>query len=621
MPPFFMTKQEHLAFFSELAETLLEEKVAESRLYADSHKHSPIHQRVEAGHTWYPIEIVEEGYGLGSYPFLVLRRHKGPKRHFFRAGQSISCFSNHIEHAHAQITGRIVWVSENEMKISFRTDELPDFIGEGKVGVNAAFDERSYVEMMKALNAVINAEKNQLSALRDSFLENANNSPQAIAISEELNQSQTLAVQDMFSENPWVIIHGPPGTGKTTTLVRGILKLIESGKKILVCAPTNAAVDHLVDSLGEFTTSIVRIGNPERVTADALKYTLEVKAQAHNQFSKIKEWKKKAIELRKLALKYKRNFGKEEAKQRSLILKEAKALLQESKDMERYILGQIIDESQIVCATLVGASNEMLSSVEFDVGVIDEAAQSIEPATWIPALKVKRMVLAGDPFQLPATLFSSQSKQKGLGISLMERSLANGRANTMLNIQYRMNEFIAGFSNSEFYRNNLIADSRNKNWLCSPLTPPLMFVDTAGTGYSETGRESGNSLINKGELDVLRKLILELNENIELENFSLSLITPYRAQASLMEEIQLKGEVSINTIDSFQGQESDVVIISLVRSNDEKELGFLNDIRRMNVALTRARKCLRVIGDSSTIGAHPFYSAFIEYCEKNNSTH
>ncbi|MFM7619069.1 MAG: AAA domain-containing protein, partial [Bacteroidota bacterium] len=457
-----MTKQENIEYLGQLALALQKEKDFEWEQYVKNVSQSSIQERINSGVTWYPLQVLEEGIGLGSYPFLIVKRHKGPSKHKFKAGQPVSFFSELQENRNQSVIGRAVWVSENEMKVHFKIDELPDWMGDGKIGVNAAFDEKTFLEMMKALNLVMNDEKSNISFLRDAVWKvDSEFETYSEFENTTLNESQNEAVKAMLSNSPWTIIHGPPGTGKTTTLVEGIVELARTGQKILVCAPTNAAVDHLVECLSLKTNSIIRIGNPEKLNSKALSFSLEVKSTTHSQFPQIKEWKRKAIELRKLALKYKRSFGREEAEQRKLILKEAKSMLLEAKNTEEYILGNLIDQASIVCTTLVGSSSEMLQNIQFNVCVVDEAGQALEPATWIPVSKSKRLILAGDPMQLPATVFNQDAMRLGLNISLMERLIKMGKKTHLLNTQYRMNEAIAAYSNSCFYEGKLLAHEKN----------------------------------------------------------------------------------------------------------------------------------------------------------------
>ncbi|MFM2195188.1 MAG: hypothetical protein RL092_788 [Bacteroidota bacterium] len=615
-----MTKQEHIEYLGLLAQALQKEKDFEWEQYQSSLSLSSIQERVNSGVTWYPVQIVEEGIGLGSYPFLIIKRHRGASRHKFKAGQPVSFFSESMGNQKEIVIGRTVWVSENEMKVNFKIDEIPDWMSEGKIGVNAAFDEKSFMEMMKALNLVMNDDKSNVSFLRDAVWKDDSEFETCSEFENTtLNESQLQAVKAMLSNSPWTIIHGPPGTGKTTTLVEGVIELARVGQKILVCAPTNAAVDHLVECLSLKTSSIIRIGNPEKLNSKALSFSLDVKSTTHHQYPQIKEWKRKAIELRKLALKYKRSFGREEAEQRKLILKEAKSMLMEAKNTEDYILENLMDQASIVCTTLVGSSSEMLQKMQFDVCVVDEAGQALEPATWIPVLKSKRIILAGDPMQLPATVFCQDAMRLGLNISLMERLIKMGKKTHLLNTQYRMNDVIAAYSNTCFYQGKLVAHENNAHWLVHSNIAPLQFIDTAGTGYIESVGDSGGSVQNEGEALLILKLLEELKLTCDIHNLSISVISPYRGQVEKLSQMLTDWNVQVDTIDSFQGQESDIVFISLVRSNDSGEVGFLSDVRRLNVAMTRAKKCLRLIGDSSTISNHKFYSQFVDYCEKNNA--
>jgi ATP-dependent RNA/DNA helicase IGHMBP2 len=614
-----MTKQDQITYLGVLAQALQKEKAFEWEQYQNILSKSSIQDRIVAGLTWYPIQIIEEGIGMGSYPFLVIKSHKAIARHKFKAGQPVSFFSEAEGNRNEHVLGRIVWVSDNEMKVNFKLDEIPDWISEGKIGVNAAFDEKSYLEMMKALNAVINAEKSDLSLLRDAICNESEEHVIKDYNSSVLNNSQNDAVNAMLLNEPWTIIHGPPGTGKTTTLIHGILELVKQNKKVLVCAPTNAAVDHLVECIGVHTNSLLRIGNPEKLNSKAIAFSIDVKTTSHVQFPQIKEWKRKALELRKLALKYKRNFGREEAEQRKLILREAKSMLAEAKNTEDYILSNLIDQASIICTTLVGAASDLLQHCQFNVCVIDEAGQALEPACWIPASKSRKFVLAGDPKQLPATVFSQEAAKMGLNVSLMERLIYNGKKTHLLTTQYRMNQEIAAFSNSYFYQNKLVAHERNENWLIHETIAPFEFIDTAGTGFNESSGNSSSSLKNEGESSLVFKILEEFKMKCDLESFSVSVITPYRGQVDELNKLQSDFHLQIDTIDSFQGQEADIVIISLVRSNEDGDVGFLFDVRRLNVAMTRAKKCLRIVGDSSTISNHPFYAQLVEFCEKNKA--
>jgi predicted DNA helicase len=379
------------------------------------------------------------------------------------------------------------------------------------------------------------------------------------------------------------------------------------------------------------------VGNPARVSEDMLQHTVDVKVQADRNFHLIKQLRKQADEFNRMARRYKRHFGKAERDQRKLILAEARKLSQEANNTEKYITDAIFDKAQVITCTLVGAANRMLGNKTFQTIFIDEAAQALEPATWIPILRASRVVFAGDHCQLPPTIKSQQAEKGGLGLTLFEKSIARQQADVMLNVQYRMHEQIMNFSNQQFYKGQLHADASVKHrtlgtdeWLAQPLT----FIDTAGCGYEEKFNPENQSVSNMEEANLLLKHFHSLISHIQTvapsvlqRSFQVGIISPYRAQVDYLQEhilsypllAELKKSVSIGTVDGFQGQEREVIYISMVRSNERGEIGFLHDIRRMNVALTRAKMKLVVIGDSATLSHHPFYQSFLDYIEQVNA--
>lgn len=615
-----MTLQENIAYLGNLAELLKIERDEDWNRFQKQLKEQPVNARVREGLTWFPLKIVEEGFGFGSYPFLVVEKTNGPAKHSFQSGQPVELFSNHENHEGESLKGTIAFVDHSRMKIQFRIDELPEWTDDGKIGLNISFDEKSYKEMFAALNNVINAKNNRLAEIRDAIVDDE----KRICEKEfqdahgNLNDSQNDAVRGVVNDLIVSVVHGPPGTGKTTTLIGAMEELAGLKKKVLCCAPSNAAVDHLVEGLGEKGLKVLRLGNPAKVHSKANAFTVDVKLIEDKDYSRVREWKRKAKELRSLGSKYKRSFGREEAEQRKLIFKEAKEMMREARETELFLLDRLIDQADVICTTLVGSANEMLRDRIFDVVVIDEAGQALEPSCWIPISKGNKLVLAGDHLQLPPTIFSNEAAQRGLAISLMERAASVEKGVHFLNVQYRMNEKIAAFSNKHFYEGKLTADISVAHRMLEGDLNPIQFIDTAGTGYNEEAGAEGNSRMNKGEAELAMKMYSLLKEQTQ-HFFSCALISPYRAQIELLERVFKEEEVTINTVDSFQGQEADVVIISLVRSNDENEIGFLKDYRRMNVALTRARKKLIVIGDSATIGGDLFYQEMIQFFELQES--
>jgi len=403
-----------------------------------------------------------------------------------------------------------------------------------------------------------------------------------------------------------ILLHGPPGTGKTTTLIEGILQQVQAGKRILVTAPSNTAVDNIAKGLVENKMNILRVGNTLKVDKIIFPFTSEGKMREAKEQKEIKRLKIQAEEFRRMALQYKRRFGKEERAQRSLLFKEVKRIRKEIRDIRHYFDSKLFDKADVVLGTPIGLKNFLNEDAEFDTLVMDEAGQAIEPLAWVVFPFAKSWVLAGDPFQLPPTVLSREAEKEGFNISILERCFKNCISIHFLDTQYRMRKSIADFSSNYFYKGELVTPKNQTD-----TSKHITFFDTAGTGFEEKEGKDGGSLINEGELSIIEKLF-------DLENIDISktaLISPYAGQVQLAKD-QLSRELRISTIDSFQGQEREIIVISLVRSNSEAVIGFLKDYRRMNVAITRAKERLFVIGDSSTIGQDPFYASFLEYMER-----
>lgn len=601
----------------QLAQLLQIERKEDFAMHEAMLKRRSIQERRQAGLTWFPLKINESGYGLGSYPFLVVENPGEKHKHYFQSSAPVQLFSAAPGYEDESINGTIGYVDDSRMKITFYADELPDWVDMGKIGVNLLFDTRTYDEMFKALNFFINVEKGRPKELRDTLLGKraASFYRKSAVSSHKLNASQNEALQAIADAEDLAIVHGPPGTGKTTTLVEAIAALAARGEKMLVCAPSNAATDHLTRSMAAAGLNVVRIGNLARVETDASAHTIDVLLQNDKDFKQVKELKRRALDMRKMGGKYKRSFGREEAEQRKLLFAEAKNISKEARELEQYLVQRIVDQAQAITCTLIGATHEYLRDRIFDTVIIDEAGQAMEPACWVPVMKAKKVVMAGDPFQLPPTVKSQDAARAGLSTTLLDKAIKRQPVVNLLRTQYRMHEAIMEFSNREFYQGKLEAHDSVKHWHIATSPLPVEFVDTAGCGFDEEAGDDNESRRNPGEADVLQKHLEQLIE-LGLNTTSIAVISPYRAQIDLLEErIAHLPHVAVNTVDSFQGQERDVVYISLVRSNDKNELGFLKDYRRMNVAMTRARKKLVVIGDSATLGNDAFFSRFIEYAE------
>jgi superfamily I DNA and/or RNA helicase len=439
-----------------------------------------------------------------------------------------------------------------------------------------------------------------------------------------LNESQQAAIAFALSAQDVAVIHGPPGTGKTTTVCELIRQAVARGDKVLACAPSNLAVDNMLERLLKHGLRAVRLGHPARVLPELREHTLDLMIENHPDLKVARKLVKEANQLRNKAARYTRAKPEPGAKQQ--MRAEARQLELDAERIERQTLAQLLDQADVLCVTLTGLDHQILGAREFDLAVIDEACQSTEPACWIPLLRAQKLILAGDHFQLPPTVVSREAERAGFAISLQERLIelfGAAAISRRLIEQYRMHEAIMGFSSEEFYDGELIAHERvASHRLCdlphvetSPLTEtPLEFIDTAGAGYDEELEPDGESRMNVQEGEVaLRKVDALLAAGVAEQE--IAVISPYAAQVRWL-RAKLDGrEVEVDTVDGFQGREKEAVVISLVRSNSAGEIGFLSDTRRMNVALTRARRKLIVIGDSATIGGHEFYQRLLAYFE------
>jgi len=605
------------------------EKEEDKRLFELIAKTNSVQQKIQLGVCWLPLKVVETGYGFGEYPFAIVERTKQQgQAHQFGSGKPIQIFSADPQ-SDDTAKGSIVFVNADQMKIVFLSDELPDVFDFGKLGVQLLFDEGAYQETEKAMLLISGAKNCRLAELRDILIKNKpatlyeDDEIDHAFISSILNDSQKAAVELMLKNKDFSILHGPPGTGKTTTLVEAARILCFDGEQVMMCAPSNAAADWLSHKAIAAGLKVIRIGNPAKIDIELETHTPEGFLQNHPQYSDIKSMRKRSDELRRMASKYKRNFGYAEREQRKLVLQEARLVGAEARRMEQHIISLAIEQADVITCTLVGSTNSVLEKRTFSTVFIDEAAQAPEPACWIPIIRAERVILAGDPFQLPPTIKSQEAATKGLSTTLIEK-LMSGNNVALLTKQYRMHNAIMEFSNEWFYSGKLESADKVANWQIEN-EQVLTFIDTAGLGWSEIENPETRSLYNPEEADFLWKRLFSLsNQLAPHSNVTVGIISPYREQVAYLEnqfkEIQAefnKGiTIEIQTIDSFQGQERDVIIVSLVRCNNSSEIGFLQDYRRMNVAMTRAKKKLVLIGDSATLGKDLFYKALIEHSER-----
>lgn len=623
---------------------LKQERLADKEQYRQKIQLVPLNRKTKEGKCWYPVQLKRDYIGTGERLIIeVDRTNHLDQPHVFQSGKMVSVFSNaKATPDKHHIGGVINYVKDNTMVITINADDLPEWIDDQLLGIDLMFDEMAYREMELAMKKIIEAEDSRAAELRDILLGyqspvSGDRLPETgdRKLVSSLNASQQEALQKVLDAQDVAIIHGPPGTGKTTTLVQAIAQTVVAEKQVLVCAPSNAAVDLLVEKLSEQKLDVVRIGHPARVTEQSLSKTLDSRIAQHDHYKELRVLRKKMEQVRAMAFKFKRNFGYAERQERNMLKQEAKLLKADADVLEFYIINDILNTSDVVACTLVGSSHPTLRGKRYKTVFIDEAAQALEPACWIPILRAERVVLAGDHQQLPPTIKSVEAARNGLAKTLFEKCIDHHpQSASMLQVQYRMHENIMQFSSDYFYHGGLIAEESVKHHTLIGLDedgkqitlPPIDFIDTAGCGFTEQQDKETLSRFNEEEAALLIRQVEMIVQQIGVErwHYTIGIITPYSAQVERLSKLAeastilttIQPFVTINTVDAFQGQERDLIAISFVRSNDKGEIGFLSDIRRTNVAITRARKKLLIVGDSATLGTHDFYTALLDYVQQ-----
>ena len=624
------------------------EQAEDQALFRLQSARAGIPERQRRGLTWYPVTVSHDDIGFGGKVVLELERPASQQGlHLFQEGRNAALFAAAPAASGDPPTlhGVVTRVQRNRLQLTTTQEDLPDWVLEGgRLGIDLSFDEVSYREMDQAMGEVIGARGNRLAELRDVLLGARParfREPQAddLFYPGPLNDSQRAAVRHVITAQDVGVIHGPPGTGKTTTLVQAILETLRRERRVLVCAPSNTAVDLLTEKLAERGVKLIRMGNPSRVSDLLLAHTLDARVMAHPSHGRMRAMRQTAQQLRDqaqaLSRQNLRHRGFDARQQRQQLREEARQLALQADDLERHITEQVLESVQIITCTLVGASHRHLRRLEFDTVFIDEAAQALEPGCWIPIAKGQRVVLAGDHHQLPPTVKSEKAAREGLRETLFEKCIQRqpGTAR-MLNLQYRMHRQIMAFSSERFYGGQLQAHARVGDAGLEAYDPcfapdlPVEFVDTAGCGFLELTIPESRSTANPEEAELLLQRLAQLLRPCDPAMhqeapLTIGVIAPYRAQINCLKDAievheQLGGLLqqrllSVGTVDAFQGQERDIVAISLTRSNHLGEIGFLSDIRRMNVGMTRARRKLLLVGDSSTLGAHPFFKELLAF--------
>ena len=594
-------------------------------------------RKVKRGDAWFPLSVGRSYYNSMNQMALEVRRTADQDiEHNFEFGRPAIFFTLQKENGETKkrlhyfnFSCVVSYVDGDNMVVILpdagRVIDLQH--AQGQVGVQLFFDETSYKCMFDALDRVINAKGNRLAYLRDLFY----SGQQAQRFSFEsqrfpwLNPTQERAVNEVLWAKDVAVVHGPPGTGKTTTLVEAINETLIKESQVLVCAQSNMALDWISEQLVDRGINVLRIGNPTRVNDKMLGFTYERRFESHPDYPQLWAIRKAIRELRSH-----RKRGDERFHQKFEHLK-ARAT-----ELEIRINSNLFDEARVVASTLVGSANRVLEGMKFGTLFIDEAAQALEAACWIPMRRVTRVVLAGDHCQLPPMVKSIAALKAGLEKSLMERIVERKPdVVTLLKIQYRMNEKIMKFSSDWFYHGEVESAPQTRNRGILDLDEPIEWRDSkvddeeGDSGESFVGESFGR--INKAEaqltLDTLEDYFKKIGKQRILdEHIDVGVISPYRAQVQYLRRLIRKREsfkpyrhsISVNTVDGFQGQERDIILISLVRSNDQGQIGFLNDLRRMNVAITRARMKLIILGDKATLCRHPFYRKLNEAIESTN---
>ena len=596
------------SYLQQITELKDREVLAYQNLYSKINDITSLREKVRQGFAVYPLNVYSIGFDRLGQVIVEIEKVAYWPQMLSKGSPGRVYAVNSEEFANVTI-GKLGY---DKVELIVDADDIPDWVKGSKLALLVRPDDRSFREMERAL-AELSDKKNEnfRSVFRIAYGLEKQEVISEPFINTELNSSQLRAVQQIIGENKVVVVHGPPGTGKTTTLVKAIIELLKQNKRILVATPSNAAADHMTKSLLGFTKKVVRVGNIARVDDDLEKHTLAMKVQVSEEAQLIKEYQKELNKVLKQANSFKRNFGHDERQERRNLRSEVKLYRKQIKELEKFSYERILSQSRIAVGTLIGLCRTEIKAQNWDVVVIDEAAQAFEPACWAVASFGSRLVLAGDHKQLPPTLmqqFSVKNPYQTLQEKIVEK---NSDTVTFLDTQYRMDSIIKEFSNQQFYEGKL----KSEIDASLSIDEPLVFIDTAGCGFDEELQDG--SRFNSGETNLVQKMIGVFSNEFN----SIGVISPYSVQVKHLRD-ELKEvilEKDIQTIDGFQGQERELIIISLVRSNTDGTIGFLKDYRRMNVALTRAKKKLIVIGDSATIGMDSFYNDFLSYVENQGT--
>lgn len=592
-----------------------------------------VERKVRRGDAWFPVSIGRSYYNsLNQMVVEVMRQPGSDIEHNFEAGRPVCFFTikNDTSTAGAKntkagsklqylsFTATVSYAEQDRMVVALPdSGRIVDLQRQDALGVQLFFDETSYRLMFEALDRVIRARSGRLADLRDIFYTKAPASRYTFDAMRFpwLNASQEKAVNEVLWAKDVAVVHGPPGTGKTTTLVEAIFETLRRESQVLVCAQSNMAVDWISEKLVDRGINVLRIGNPTRVNDKMLSFTYERRFEAHPDYPQLWSIRKAIRELR------------QQRKHADSWHQKMDRLKSRATELELRIRSSLFGEARVIASTLTGAANRVLEGEKYSTLFIDEAAQALEAACWIAIRKAGRVILAGDHCQLPPTVKSIMALKGGLGKTLMERIVENKPETvTLLKMQYRMNEQIMKFSSEWFYHGMVESAPTVSHRGILDYDTPMMWIDTAECDGKEEFVGENFGRINRAEAELTLQTLQQYLEKIGKqrileESIDVGIISPYRAQVQLLRKELRKRELfrpyrhllTVNTVDGFQGQERDIILISLVRSNDGGDIGFLRDLRRMNVAITRARMKLIILGSSETMTSHPFYKKLYEY--------
>lgn len=598
----------------------------EKELYRQQTREAGIPKRIQQGVCWFPVKLGADRYNsLNQLTVEVTRTETEETEHSFEYGRPVCFFriSADRQIRYFNFSAVISYVQDNKMVVVLPGPQvLPELVVTGELGVQLYFDDTSYKTMFAALREVAEAKGNRTARLREVLL------GKAPALRREtgpvrfpwLNVSQEKAVNQVLCAKEVAVVHGPPGTGKTTTLVEAVYETLHRENQVMVSAQSNTAVDWIAEKLVDRGIPVLRIGNPTRVNDKMLAFTYERRFEAHSDYPELWQIRKTIREMTGRL----RKSGRED---RERLHNQLTKLRVRATGLEIRIDTELFTEARVIACTLVGAASRVLERKRFSSLFIDEAAQAIEAACWIAISRADRVILAGDHCQLPPTIKCIEAARGGLGRTLLEKVvLHKPETMSLLKIQYRMHEDIMRFPSRWFYHDELEAAPEVKYRGILDFDTPVSWIDTSELDLQEKAVAEGTGRLNTGEAELLVRELKNYMERIGIrrileEHIDFGVISPYRAQVHYLRHL-LKKEpffrpccrlITVHTVDGFQGQERDVIMISLVRANEKGQIGFLRDLRRMNVAITRARMKLLILGEAVTLTRHPFYRELYEY--------